>query len=89
MLHQNYPNPFNPSTTIRFDLPLGCPITLDVVDIRGKIIRRLLDGERTSGPHSAVWNGTDDGGRAAAHGLYLYRLSSGKRTLTRKMILVR
>lgn len=88
-LHQNVPNPFNPSTTIQYYLPEPCRVTLDIFDVGGKRIARLVD--RTDGPgyRETVWNGIDETGRAAASGIYLYRLTAGKETLAKKMVLLK
>jgi hypothetical protein len=88
-LEQNYPNPFNPSTTIRFNLPRAGDVKLGVYDARGRLVRRLIDGRLGAGPRSVVWDGTDDAGRSAASGVYLYRLESGDVIQQRKMTLLK
>lgn len=88
-LYQNAPNPFNPSTTIRYYLPASCRVTLDIFDVGGKRIARLID--RTDGPgyRQVEWNGLDEARRTAASGIYLYRLTAGKETIAKKMVLLR
>jgi hypothetical protein len=49
-LAQNYPNPFHPVTTISFELSETGPSSLRVHDVRGRLIRTLMDGERAAGP---------------------------------------
>ena len=89
-LEQNRPNPFNPSTTISFTLPGECAVRLEVYDVSGRLVARLVDGARLSaGPHDVEWNGRDVSGRAAASGIYVYRLVAGKETISRKMVLLR
>jgi len=89
-LHQNRPNPFNPSTTISFTLPAECAVRLDVYDVSGRLVARLVDGARQgAGTHDVEWNGRDVSGRAAASGIYVYRLIAGKETISRKMVLLR
>jgi hypothetical protein len=88
-LGQNHPNPFNPQTTISFDLPRESRVRLEVYDLRGRLRRTLADGHRTAGTHRVVWDGRDDRGAPAASGAYFYRLQTGDRTLSRKMLLVR
>jgi hypothetical protein len=89
-LEQNRPNPFNPSTTISFSLPAECPVRLEVYDVSGRLVARLVDGAKLSaGPHDVEWNGRDGSGRAAASGIYIYRLVAGKDMLSRKMVLLR
>ncbi len=88
-LDQNVPNPFNPQTAIGFSLPAPERVRLDVYDIGGRLVQRLVDGSMRAGRHRIEWNGRDAGGREAASGVYFYRLTAGKRTLSRKMILLR
>jgi flagellar hook assembly protein FlgD len=88
-LGQNYPNPFNPSTTIAFDLPQRGELQLEVFDVRGRVVRTLMSGVQTQGPHTVHWDGRDDNGRGVASGVYFYRLTTPSGTQTRKMHLVR
>jgi flagellar hook assembly protein FlgD len=89
-LRQNEPNPFNPSTTISFSLPDRAPAGLLVYDPAGRLVRTLVRDEPLSaGAHRFVWDGRDDRGAEAASGVYLYRLESGSRSETRKMVLIR
>ncbi len=88
-LSQNVPNPFNPATTIRYFLPERCTVTLEIVDAAGRRVARLVDRETKVGHNTAVWQGRDDRGDAVASGAYFYRLSTGRETMTKKMILLR
>ena len=89
VLRQNAPNPFNPSTTIRFSLPRDARVTLDVFDVSGRLVARLVDGALAKGSHAIAWNGEDRLGGSASSGVYFYVLRAGKETLTRKMVLLR
>jgi hypothetical protein len=89
-LFQNYPNPFNPSTMISYSVPVDCRVTLDIYDSSGKHVARLLDREKQPrGRHSVEWRGVDAQGQAVSSGVYFYRLTSGKRMLSRKMVLLK
>lgn len=88
-LRQNYPNPFNPATTISFSLTRRQKVTLEIYDILGRVVTRLIDGMQESGEHSIEWDGTDRDGRAVASGIYLYRIVGEEGTSCRKMSLVR
>lgn len=88
-LKPNYPNPFNPSTTISFSLPMNGEVKLDVFNLKGQRVRRLIDSSLTCGEHSIVFNGLDDHGRPVASGIYFYRLQSHGKTITRKMMLMK
>lgn len=88
-LHENYPNPFNPTTTIRFDLPASAKVNLEIYNLKGQRVRTLLTESLAKGSHAIVWNGNDDNGRPVSSGVYLYRLSNGTMTQTRKMMLMK
>ena len=87
-LRQNFPNPFNPSTTIPFSLDNSGHIRLTIYNVMGQEIKTLVDGYRSSGMHTVVWDGRDADGKAAASGLYLYRLTYGDKSESRKMLLL-
>ncbi|MCE5272098.1 choice-of-anchor D domain-containing protein [bacterium] len=91
-LAQNSPNPFNPRTAITFSVPEGAgatPVTLVVFDIRGQIVRTLVDSPREPGSHTVYWEGEDDSGRRVPSGIYLYRLRADGQAFTRKMVLLK
>ena len=88
-LEQNYPNPFNPETQIRFQIGQPQHVTLDVFDLLGRRVRRLIDAPRPAGAHQIVWDARDDAGLPAPSGLYLYRIQAGAFTATQKMTLLR
>jgi alpha-D-xyloside xylohydrolase len=89
VLHQNHPNPFNPSTRISFDLPHTGQVTLHIYNVAGSLVRTLVDGTRTAGVHSTMWDGRDDRGRSLAAGVYWYRLEAGDATSTKQLIMLR
>ena len=89
ILHQNFPNPFNPATTIEYCLPENCPVLLEVFDVAGRSIIRLVDEYMEAGDHSVEWNGLDNKGVETESGAYFYRLTAGKAIISRKMILLR
>ena len=84
----NHPNPFNPSTTIRYDLPKGSHVTIEVFNARGQKVRTLMNGVGKTGMNSVVWNGDDDSGKPVSSGVYLYRLETERKTITKKMLLL-
>ena len=87
-LGQNYPNPFNPSTIIPYRLPTAAHVRLEVFNLLGQRLTTLVDGEQAAGVHTAQWDATDAAGRAVGAGVYIYRLSSGGMTESRRMVLV-
>ena len=88
-LEQNYPNPFNSRTVIRFSLPESQAVELFVYDLAGQQVATLLAGTRPAGVYSIGWDGRDDLGGDLASGLYLYRLRTGSRVATRKLMLLK
>jgi flagellar hook assembly protein FlgD len=90
LLEQNEPNPFNPRTTIAFEIPNGGgDIQLKIYDLRGRLVRELVDEFRPAGNETAEWDGRDGQGRPVSSGAYLYVLSIGGERMTRKMVLLR
>jgi len=88
-LHANYPNPFNPSTTIKFELPSAGSASLEVFDVAGKRIRKLIGNDLAAGPHEVVWHGRDEAGHVVPSGVYYYRLEAGKFHETKQMVLLK
>jgi subtilisin-like proprotein convertase family protein len=88
-LHAAVPNPFNPRTTIRYDIMRTEPVRLDIFDLRGRLVRTLVDEEKPAGRYEAVWDGRDQQDRGVASGTYLYRLQTGGQVQDRKMLLIR
>jgi hypothetical protein len=88
-LSQNSPNPFNPSTVIRYYLPEKCFARLAVYDISGARVANLVEREQEKGSHAVEWNGKDEQGNSVASGIYFYRLTAGKETISKKMVMLR
>ena len=84
MVLGNYPNPFNSSTIISLDLPNAGHVNIDIFNMLGQKIETLYDGFMNAGRNEVVWNGS-----AVSSGLYLYRVTSGERTATRKMLMIK
>jgi len=88
-LGQNVPNPFNPSTSISFVVPVASPAVLAVFDVTGALVRGLVDEVIPVGRRTVLWDGTNDSGERVSSGTYFYRLTVGKRSITRKMLLLK
>ena len=84
------PNPFNPMTAIHFDLPRAGLATITIHDLRGRLVRTVMEGSLGAGSHEVVWDGLDALGSAVPSGVYLVRLTTddgSQRTM--KMTLAR
>ena len=88
-LAQNYPNPFNPTTDIAFSLDKSAEVNLSIYNMLGQKVRTLVNGTRPSGMHVLQWDGRDENGRNLATGIYLYTLTSGSTSITKKMALMK
>ncbi|MBK7190347.1 MAG: T9SS type A sorting domain-containing protein [bacterium] len=88
-LRQNAPNPFNPSTTISFTLAEGGPTELQVFNVRGQNVRKLVAGGLEAGDHSVTWDGRDDSGARVPSGVYFYKLTSGSFEGLQRMVLLK
>ena len=88
-LWQNFPNPFNPETTISYQLPEDCFVSLTIFNTTGQLIIALVDEFKQAGYYSAKWEARDVFGHRVPSGIYLYQLSTEKFNQVNKMILLK
>ncbi|MBI4535933.1 MAG: T9SS type A sorting domain-containing protein, partial [Ignavibacteriae bacterium] len=88
-LLQNYPNPFNSETHIRYSLPRQAQVTLGIYNVLGQEVTRLVDDIKPAGTDEVVWDGSDRAGIRVASSVYLLRLSTEGRQMTKLMMLIR
>lgn len=88
-LLQNSPNPFNPSTTIKFYLAANSDVNIKIYDVLGKEVATLINQNSQAGYHIVYWNGKNVNGNNVASGTYLYTLTAGDFTITKKMLLMK
>ncbi len=87
---RNYPNPFNPETTIEFSLPAKEAVTVDIYNIKGERVTRLVNSEvYESGVHSVKWNGVDSQNKQVGSGTYFYKVKTPAHSEVKKMILLK
>ena len=94
-LSQSYPNPFNGSTVIDYSVGFlqttseDAEMKLEIRDVAGGLVRRLVRAPAVPGFYSITWNGTDTRGNAVASGTYLYLLQVGTHRLGGKLLVLR
>jgi len=88
-LAQNYPNPFNPTTTLAFSLAKGTDVDLRIFDVRGALVKTLVQEHRAAGNHRVPWDGVNQQGNRVASGVYFYKLVAGSFVDTKKMVMLK
>ena len=88
-LGQNYPNPFNPITKINYTLPKHAKVNVSIYNVLGQRVITLLDKKQEYGYHTLTWNGTNSFGKQMATGVYFAKMTAGKFTQTKKMLLLK
>ncbi|MBN2102795.1 DUF3160 domain-containing protein [bacterium] len=88
-LEPAFPNPFNPSTTIRYSVPEQAHVRLNVLNIRGELVKKIRSGSQSPGEYSANWDGLNNHNFPVRGGVYLIRLESENTAFTRKITLIR
>ncbi len=83
-LDQNYPNPFNPSTVIPFTIGREGIVSVKVYDMLGKEVTTIVNKNYKPGKYSVIWDATGQ-----PSGIYFFKLMSGSRIQTRKMIMLK
>ena len=89
MLHNNYPNPFNPFTTIVYELKEQSFVELNIYDLSGNSIIRLVNEIQYPGYKSLQWSGNNNMGMSVPSGVYIYSISSKGKTQNKKMTLIK
>ncbi|MDY0151520.1 MAG: choice-of-anchor J domain-containing protein [Candidatus Cloacimonas sp.] len=88
-LKGNYPNPFNPETTIRYSMKDNSPVNIEIYNLKGQKVKTLVNETKAAGDYSVVWKGLDDNNRAVSSGVYFFKMSAGKYSSTKKMIMMK
>ncbi len=83
------PNPFNPQTTVTFELAATGRARVAVYDLKGALVRALVDADLAAGRHQVPWDGHDDAGRQAPSGTYFLRFAADGVRQTTKLALVK
>jgi hypothetical protein len=88
-LDQNFPNPFNPDTDINFSLRENGRVSLKIYNVRGQVVKTLVDNSMQAGRHSAHWDGTNDNSQLVSSGIYFCKMEASDFQATKKMILLK
>lgn len=88
-LENNYPNPFNPGTTISYSIANQENVTIDIFNIAGELINRIVNETHQPGNYEIFWNGKDNHNQEVGSGVYIYRIHAGQFLFSKKMILLK
>lgn len=80
----NYPNPFNPQTTINYTLPESDEVKIQIYNLKGQLVKILVDGNKPAGLHSVLWNA-----KGQASGIYFYKIITDSESKTGKCLLLK
>ena len=89
LLNPNYPNPFNPTTNINFSLPQMSIVTLNIYNIRGQLVKTLINENKLAGDYTVSWNGRNDSNEPMPSGIYFCRIQTNNFIKTIKMTLLK
>lgn len=88
-LMQNYPNPFNPETTIQYQVAKTSQVEINIYNIRGQLVKTLVDKKRNTGEYKVVWKGDNNNGVRVASGIYFVKMNAGDFSKVRKLTLLK
>ncbi len=89
-IRANYPNPFNPSTTIPLEVSKSDYIQINIFDSNGKFVKKLFNGELSTGDYSFRWNGLDEQNMMVSSGIYFCKVIKNDNILSsQKMVLLK
>jgi hypothetical protein len=99
-MHRAYPNPFHPTVSISYTIPYrlekngwlnmnSYAVRINLFDARGRLVRTLLYKKQKPGHYRVVWDGKGNTGRIAGSGTYFCRLTAGRNSGIRKMVMMK
>ncbi|MCL2064938.1 MAG: T9SS type A sorting domain-containing protein, partial [Candidatus Cloacimonetes bacterium] len=88
-LEGNFPNPFNPFTTLRYHLSQQENVNLRIYNIRGQLVKTLVNEIQEAGVYSVVWEGDNARGNSVASGVYFYRFETSVGVEVQRMMLLK
>ncbi len=88
-LTNNYPNPFNPETRIGYSLHEATNVVIDIYNIRGQLVKTLINNHQNQGQYTIVWNGRDQKGKPVSSGIYYCRMKTKSYQKIHKLMLIK
>lgn len=94
-LGQNYPNPICFKTNkaaithINFSLSKSQQVSLKIYNIRGKLVKSLIDSEKPAGFNKIIWDCKDEDHNRVASGVYFYKLKTETKTFSKKLLILK
>ncbi|MGI6198854.1 MAG: FlgD immunoglobulin-like domain containing protein, partial [Candidatus Cloacimonadaceae bacterium] len=88
-LKGNFPNPFNPTTNIAYSLKETAKVKIEIYNLKGQLVKTLVNDTLPKGEHRTTWNGQDQHGNSVSSGIYFYKMQVGDYTSTMKMMLMK
>ena len=86
---QNYPNPFNNYTEIIFKLYRSADISLKIIDVNGREIKRVFFGYKKDGMYNLKWAGNNNFGHQVVSGIYFVLLETKNFSSSQKIIFLK
>jgi hypothetical protein len=80
------PNPFHDHITLRYSVPKAGLVKIEIYNLKGQLVRSLVNEAKTLGSHEAAWDGCDQAGSRVSSGLYFTRFQANGKTLKNKVI---
>ena len=88
-LGQNYPNPFNPITYIQYSVPYYGYINMDIINIKGQVVKTIVKSSHQPGNYEIMWDGTNFEERSVPSGIYFYRMMGVDFISIKKLIIIK
>jgi hypothetical protein len=88
-LGANYPNPFRSETTLSYDLKEPAKVCLGIYNLKGQLIRTLVQETKAAGKYTAIWDGKDNQGKAVSSGVYHCHMQAGSYCASRRLLLIK
>ena len=88
-LFNNYPNPFNPDTNIAYSIKDAAKVTLEIYNIKGQLVKTLVNDVKGPGKYQAIWSGADEQNKPVSSGIYFYKIKAGTQESIKRMLLLK